>query len=60
MCNSCSCDNDDRCSVVGCVSLGFCCPKCELYTESLDCIRLKVRVTKVKPDVVAYLEVMNA
>lgn len=60
MCNSCSCDNLDRCSVVGCVSVGFCCPKCELYNESLDCIRSKVRVTNVKPVLIAHLEVMNA
>ena len=60
MCNSCSCENEDRCSVVGCVSLGFCCPKCELYNESLDCILSKMRVKNVKPDVIAQLEVMNA
>lgn len=59
MCNSCSCDNDDKCSVVGCVPLGFCCPRCELYNESLDCIRSKVLVKKAKPGVIAHLEIMN-
>lgn len=60
MCNSCSCENADRCSVVGCVPVGFCCPKCEFYNESLDCIRSQVRVSKVKPELTAHLEVVNA
>ncbi len=60
MCNSCSCDNLDRCSIVGCVSIGFCCPRCELYNESLDCIRSQVRVKRVNPALTAHLEVLNA
>ncbi|MHA1669694.1 MAG: hypothetical protein ACTSV5_03850 [Promethearchaeota archaeon] len=60
MCNSCSCDYDDKCSIVGCVPVGFCCPKCEFYNESLDCIRSKVRVNKVKPGFTAHPEVVNA
>ncbi|MFX1498766.1 MAG: hypothetical protein ACFFBH_14680 [Promethearchaeota archaeon] len=53
MCHSCKCDNSHLCSIVGYVnSPGFCCVKCELYTEDLSCLKSKFNFEKITPKVV--------
>lgn len=43
VCNYCECDNSDKCSIVGNIPLGFCCPKCNNYTGAHTCINSKMR-----------------
>ena len=43
MCNKCECDNIDKCSIVGNIPLGFCCPKCNFYNEDHTCLNFKVK-----------------
>lgn len=41
MCNNCSCENWDKCSIVGHMPVGFCCSKCVLYDEAHTCLLSK-------------------
>lgn len=43
MCNSCNCDNYDKCSIVGYMPIGFCCSKCDLYDEHKTCLNTKTK-----------------
>jgi len=43
MCNSCNCDNYDKCSIVGYMPVGFCCSKCYLYDEHHTCLNTKTK-----------------
>ena len=44
MCNDCSCDNVELCSIVGMQPIGFCCNKCELYDEMKTCLKAKMSI----------------
>ena len=37
MCNNCECKNYERCSVVGYLPYGTCCPECVNYDEAHSC-----------------------
>ena len=57
MCNLCSCDFQDKCSIVGQIPLGFCCPKCEQYEEEHACIKLVMKVeTKIPAGLKSFAE----
>ena len=43
MCNYCECEEIDKCSILGSMPLGFCCPKCINYNEAHTCINYKMR-----------------
>lgn len=43
MCNYCECEEIDKCSIIGSMPLGFCCPKCINYNEAHTCINYKMR-----------------
>ncbi|MFX1340083.1 MAG: hypothetical protein ACFFDK_15840 [Promethearchaeota archaeon] len=43
MCNYCECENMDKCSIVGNIPLGFCCPKCKFYTGAHTCLNSRIR-----------------
>lgn len=57
MCNTCSCENEDRCSVVGSASVGFCCPKCVHFDENHECLRSKVSISRPKSISITRIEV---
>lgn len=40
MCKNCSCDNYDKCSIVGYMPIGFCCSLCYLYDEHNVCLNV--------------------
>lgn len=44
MCNNCQCDNYEKCSIVGQIPTGFCCPNCDFYVDGTACERLKEKV----------------
>ncbi|TFG16812.1 MAG: hypothetical protein EU531_05235 [Promethearchaeota archaeon] len=37
MCNNCDCENYERCSIVGYLPYGVCCPNCVKYDEVHTC-----------------------
>jgi len=43
MCNNCDCENYEKCSIVGNIPLGFCCPQCVYYNEEHTCLNSKMR-----------------
>jgi hypothetical protein len=43
MCNYCECENYDKCSIVGHIPLGFCCPKCNFYDGEHSCLNSKMK-----------------
>lgn len=45
MCKECSCDNIEKCSIVGFMPIGFCCEKCMLFVDECLCENVK-EVTK--------------
>jgi len=49
MCNDCNCEEYLKCSIVGHIPIGFCCPKCDFYVEEGVCLRLKNKVKKKIP-----------
>ncbi|MFX1348964.1 MAG: hypothetical protein ACFE92_09865 [Promethearchaeota archaeon] len=51
MCNSCKCDGFEQCSIVGYMPQGFCCQKCDLYTEELTCLKtmMRTKVSRFEP-----------
>ena len=40
LCKNCSCDNYEKCSIVGYMPIGFCCSLCYLYDEHNICLNL--------------------
>ena len=38
MCNNCDCINYEKCSVVGHLPYGACCPECNKYDEKHSCV----------------------
>jgi hypothetical protein len=51
MCNSCDCENSDKCSIVGSNnSPGFCCVMCVGYNEQLTCLKSKFVYTNFVPE----------
>ncbi|MEJ2250551.1 MAG: hypothetical protein P8Y97_12975 [Candidatus Lokiarchaeota archaeon] len=49
MCNVCDCEEYEKCSIVGYIPLGFCCPKCNFYEAEGACVRSKMNVQKKIP-----------
>ena len=48
MCNSCKCENSDKCSIKGNAPVGWCCPQCISYNPfDIPCTN-KYDVTKTK------------
>jgi hypothetical protein len=43
MCNSCDCDNYEKCSIVGYQPYGACCPECRHYDEAHSCARYALK-----------------
>jgi hypothetical protein len=37
MCNNCDCENYEKCSIVGHLPYGTCCPECRYYDEKHSC-----------------------
>lgn len=37
MCNHCECENEEKCSIIGNLPIGFCCQKCLQYEEHNKC-----------------------
>ncbi len=37
MCKDCSCDNYEKCSIVGFMPMGFCCENCILFINECVC-----------------------
>ncbi|MHA1291346.1 MAG: hypothetical protein ACTSQJ_01610 [Promethearchaeota archaeon] len=56
MCNQCMCENYDRCSIVGYMPRGFCCSKCDFYSEENKCSRLKATIKVLTKNVELYQE----
>lgn len=45
MCKECSCDNIEKCSIIGFMPIGFCCEKCQLFVDECLCENVK-EITK--------------
>lgn len=58
MCNECSCENEVKCSVIGTVSLGFCCPMCVQYEEFHECLKQKVGINRAKPSSITDFQLL--
>lgn len=43
MCNGCDCENYEKCSIVGYLPVGYCCPKCVIYSEGHECLTLLMK-----------------
>ena len=53
LCNNCSCDFWEQCSIVGYInSPGFCCSKCENYDEELTCLKARFNYESIVPKTV--------
>ncbi|MBY8981410.1 MAG: hypothetical protein KGD57_00545 [Candidatus Lokiarchaeota archaeon] len=37
MCNHCECENEEKCSIIGNLPIGFCCEKCIHHEEHNKC-----------------------
>jgi len=59
MCNYCECEEIDRCSIIGNMPLGFCCPKCVNYDEAHTCINYKMRTTDKIKSISAKIEALR-
>jgi len=44
MCNGCDCENYEKCSIVGYLPVGYCCPKCTFYNEGHECLALSLKL----------------
>lgn len=51
MCNHCQCSNDmyDRCSIVGCMPIHFCCDQCVGYELRHSCEHYQLDISKLDP-----------
>ena len=57
MCNSCKCENSEKCSIVGNIPLGFCCERCDYYVDGKTCARLQMNVDiKIPPGLKSFAE----
>ena len=43
MCNGCDCENYEKCSIVGYLPVGYCCPKCFYYNDEHECLTLSMK-----------------
>jgi hypothetical protein len=59
MCNTCSCENEVKCSVVGMVSIGFCCPMCVQYEETRECVKEKVGIKPAKSASISRIQLLT-
>jgi hypothetical protein len=59
MCNTCSCENEVKCSVVGTVSIGFCCPMCVQHEETHECIKEKVGINRAKSASISRIQLLT-
>ena len=41
MCKECSCDNLEKCSIIGFMPIGFCCENCNLFIDECLCENIK-------------------
>ncbi|MBD3254849.1 MAG: hypothetical protein GF383_07135 [Candidatus Lokiarchaeota archaeon] len=49
MCNYCDCENYEKCSIVGNIPIGFCCPNCKYYDGKGTCLNSKNKtITRMK------------
>jgi hypothetical protein len=53
MCNDCECDNYEKCSIVGNIPLGFCCPECKFYEGENSCLKSKIKMEEQKKAILA-------
>ena len=60
MCNYCECENSDKCSIVGNIPLGFCCPKCIYYTADHTCLNSKMRTEKSIQSKIKQIEALRS
>ena len=44
MCNHCECDNQEKCSIIGYLPIGFCCEKCIQFNPNEKCSHYKVEI----------------
>ena len=51
MCNQCQCSNDmyDRCSIVGCMPISFCCDQCVGHEIRHSCEHYQLDYSKMDP-----------
>ncbi len=48
MCKECSCDNFEKCSIVGFMPIGFCCENCILFVDECLCKNIKeITISKI-------------
>lgn len=59
MCNYCECENYDKCSIVGHIPLGFCCPKCIHYTGEHTCLNSKIRTQEKITSISKKIEALH-
>jgi hypothetical protein len=56
MCNGCDCENYERCSIVGHLPYGACCPSCVNYDEAHSCVNYGLRLEAFE---VSELEIIH-
>jgi hypothetical protein len=59
MCNFCDCENYDRCSIIGNIPMGFCCPKCVNFNEERSCKRSVSKVEERQLEQAKSLQVLH-
>lgn len=59
MCNYCECENSDKCSIVGNIPLGFCCPKCIYYTGDHACLNSKMRTQEKIKSIINKIDALR-
>lgn len=63
MCNYCDCENADKCSIVGNIPIGFCCPQCMYYEGETTCRRLReqteARIQSKQKDIKALQSILG-
>jgi len=59
MCNFCDCENYDKCSIIGNIPMGFCCPKCVNFNEERSCKRSVSKVEERQLEQAKSLQVLH-
>ena len=59
MCNECRCDDYEKCSIVGNIPLGFCCPKCDFYNGEHTCLRAKMKLEEEKKETLVKTQLLH-
>ncbi len=61
MCKECSCDNYEKCSIVGFMPIGFCCENCILFRKEYVCENISPK-TESKPSktIVSKIKLVHA